>query len=169
MKITRGMSFALVCAVSVALIWAVFFRESDEDSVEVAGSGELQIKGREFKEEIQGEFKKMVNEESRRTYILTDVCNKYFSAGMLFSDIEIVMAAAGALPDKKGGEILGPSFNHKLPADSPDRKDMAGGFLLEQSLVSHTLFQITFRPYGAGGEPKRLERVVDCFARSTNL
>jgi len=162
-----GLIFLVLTTLCVLLFYGL--REGGDDIPVNAGSSALQMRGRQFRAEVESEFLAMAKADARRTYVLTDVCSKYFPIGMPFSDVEVILLAAGTRPSKPEGMILVPDYNHSLPSDSPDRNDLGSGFVLDKSLVSNSVFEIIFRPQDMSTEPKRVGKIVDCFVRSTSL
>lgn len=162
--------YSLLLLVLAVLSVLIFYgvQESDDEAV-VVGNNELEIRGRQFKAEVERGFLVMAKADARRTYVLTDICSKYFPIGMPFSDVEEILIAAGTRRSKPDGKVLVPDYNHGLPPDSPDGNDVGSGFLLDKSLVSNSVFEIIFRPQAVNSMPKKVGRIVDCFVRSTSL
>src|SRR5450830_946755 len=121
--------------------WAI-----GSDSNSNATLNDLQLRGKQFRIEVDSTFMKMSKADSRGHYDLMSVCEKYFPVDTSFADAEVMLLAAGTHPVKSGDTIWVPDYNHRLPVDSLDKNDLGSGFVLSKSLISNALFGITFRP-----------------------
>lgn len=127
---------------------------------------ELQARGKQFRAEVESTFLKMSRADARRSYDLIDVCKKNFPIGTSFTDVKVILVAAGA----DAAEPLWPIYNRASPVEgSPDRNDISSGFLLDKSRVSHTIFEIFFRPNILDESHREIAKVMSCGALTTNL
>jgi len=162
--------YSFLCSlIIVSCLFCSACRASDSNPNVQNAIGELQVRGKQFRAEVEATFLKMSKTNAQRTYDLIDVCNRYFPVGTSFPDVEIILVAAGTRTAKSGGLILVPNYNRRLPVGSPDRNDVGSGFLLEKSWISNSIFEITFRPQDANAAPKKIGEIIGCFVRSTSL
>jgi hypothetical protein len=161
--------YGLLLIALIVLGVLIFYKFRKDDTPVDTGGSELQIRGKQFRAEVDSTFLKMSKVSAQRVYDLTEVCKKYFPVGTLFSDVEVMLVAGGALPSKPHGMILVPSYNRGLPENSPDRNDVGGGFALDRSLVSNSIFVVIFRPQEASVTPRKIGQIIACFVRTTNL
>lgn len=138
-----------------------------QDNYKKITIADLKLQGNKFRAEIESTFLKMSKMDARRTYDLDEICNKYFPTGISFENVKIILRAAeyGA---SETSLILVPLYNHtSLSSDNPSKNDLAGGFLIEKSLMSNAIFQINFRPNISN--KSKLEKVTSCGVITASL
>lgn len=139
-------TFRQVAVLALFSFFSTCFAQEKKSEIISHTPHELEVLGEKFGKEVQENYKDMSNAAAQRYYDLMPICQKYFPVGTSFTDATTILKAAGALPDKVHNSIWVPAYNRSLPANSIDRNDVAAGFLLAKTLISHAQFGIFLRP-----------------------
>src|SRR5471030_398776 len=87
--------YGLLLLALIVLGVLIFYKFRKDDTPVDTGGSELQIRGKQFRAEVDSTFLKMSKVSAQRTYDLTDVCKKYFPTATTVSDVKVIMLAAG--------------------------------------------------------------------------
>jgi hypothetical protein len=163
MRRRYGLLLLALAASSVLLFYGL--RKSDDDIPLNTGNSALEMRGRQFRADVENTVLNMSKAGARRSYDLIDMCKKYFPAQTSFSDVRVMMMAARDRQD----EPLWSAHNPNVPAENADKDDVGSGFSLNKTLISNSVFGVVFRPDSSEGANRKVAKIMSCGVLNTNL